>query len=83
MDPYLNMLALINSGRIAVGRNIFLKNNLKSLNVVGGSTGKGRTKKLKIDHDDSREVIKVSSDHKWETSPLGMYSKDISDSCSI
>lgn len=80
MDPYLNMLALINSGRIAVGRNIFLKNNLKSLNVVGGSTGKGRTKKLKIDHDDSREVIKVSGDHKWETSPLGMYSKDISDS---
>ena len=70
MDPYLNMVALINSGRLAVGRNIFLKNNL----------GKGKTKKLKIDHDDSREVIKISSDHKWETSPLGMYSKDISDS---
>lgn len=80
MDPYLNMVALINSGRLAVGRNIFLKNNLKSLNVVGGGTGKGKTKKLKIDHDDSREVIKISSDHKWETSPLGMYSKDISDS---
>ena len=80
MDPYMNMLALINSGRLAVGRNIFLKNNIKSLNVVGGSTGKGKTKKLKIDHDDSREVIKVSGDHKWETSPLGMYSKDISDS---
>lgn len=80
MDPYINMLALINSGRLAVGRNIFLKNNIKSLNVVGGTTGKGKTKKLKIDHDDSREVIKVSGDHKWETSPLGMYSKDISDS---
>ena len=80
MDPYLNMVALINSGRLAVGGNIFLKNNLKSLNVVGGGTGKGKTKKLKIDHDDSREVIKISSDHKWETSPLGMYSKDISDS---
>lgn len=80
MDPYLNMVALINSGRLAVGRNIFLKNNLKSLNVVGGGTGKGKTKKLKIDHDDSREVIKISSDHKWETSSLGMYSKDISDS---
>ena len=80
MDPYLNMLALINSGRIAVGKNIFLKNNIKSLNVVGGNTGKGKTKKLKIDHDDSREVVKISGDHNWETSPLGMYSKDISDS---
>lgn len=80
MDPYLNLVSLINSGRVAVGKNIFLKNNLKSLSVVGGSTGKGKSKKLKVDHDDSHEVIKISADHKWETSPLGMYSKDISDS---
>lgn len=74
MDPYLNMVSLMNSGRIAVGKNIFLKNNLKSLSVVNKKT------KMKIDHDTSREVVTTSKDHSWSTSPLGMYSKDISDS---
>ena len=36
--------------------------------------------KMKIDHDTSREVVTTSKDHSWSTSPLGMYSKDISDS---
>lgn len=74
MDPYLNMVSLMNSGRVAVGKNIFLKNNLKSLSVVNKKT------KMKIDHDTSREVVTTSKDHSWSTSPLGMYSKDISDS---
>lgn len=74
MDPYMNMISLMNSGRIAVGKNIFLKNNLKSLSIIN------KKSKMKVDHDTSREVVTVAKDHSWANSPLGMYSKDISDS---
>ena len=74
MDPYMNMISLMNSGRIAVGKNIFLKNNLKSLSIIN------KKSKMKVDHDTSREVVTVAKDHSWSNSPLGMYSKDISDS---
>ena len=74
MDPYMNMISLMNSGRIAVGKNIFLKNNLKSLSIIN------KKSKMKVDHDTSRELVTVAKDHSWANSPLGMYSKDISDS---
>lgn len=72
-DPYLNMVALMNRGRIAVGKNLFLKNNIKSLHL--SKTKKG---KPKIDHDNSREGI-TSGDNSWEKGVLGMYAKDVSD----
>ena len=75
MDPYMNMSALMSAGRIAVGRNIFLKNNLKSLEFTRSKRG-GRSK---IDHDSSKAGITFSSDESWETSPLGLYAKDVSD----
>ncbi len=76
MDPYLNVLALLNRGMISVGRNIFLKNNLKSLIIV---RSKGKTGKQKIDHDNSREQV-VIGDSSWKKSFLGSYGKDVSDS---
>lgn len=77
MDPYLNMISLINTHRFAAGRNIFLKNNLKSLNVSRPRDGKG---KAKIDHDNAREQI-FADDARWEDSKIGMFGKDVSDSC--
>lgn len=76
MDPYLNMVALLNRGRISVGKNIFLKNNLKSLLIV---RSKGKTGKQKIDHDNSREQV-IRGNDAWKTSFLGSYGKDVSDS---
>ena len=76
MDPYLNLVSLINTGRIACGKNIFLKNNLKSLNLVRPKSDKGKTK---IDHDNSRDQV-ISGDESWENSKIGMFGKDVSDS---
>ena len=76
MDPYLNVLSLLNRGMVSVGKNIFLKNNLKSLIIV---RSKGKTGKQKIDHDNSREQVVIGSS-AWKTSFLGSYGKDVSDS---
>ena len=57
-------------------KNIFLKNNIKSLNVIRPKTEKGKSK---IDHDNSREQV-LTGDTKWETSKIGWFGKDVSDS---
>ena len=75
MDPYLNMISLMNQGRIAAGKNIFLKNNLKSLHIKKAKTDKGRSK---IDHDNSRDQV-LTGDTSWENSFIGSYGKDVSD----
>lgn len=75
-DPYLNLISLVNTYRIACGKNIFLKNNIKSLNVVRPKDGKGKTK---IDHDNSREQV-LTGDESWENSKIGFFGKDVSDS---
>ena len=75
MDPYMNLSALLSAGRVAVGRNIYLKNNLKSLEFTRSKRGG----KSKIDHDSSKAGVTFSTDENWETSPLGMYAKDVSD----
>ena len=75
MDPYMNFSALLSAGRVAVGRNIYLKNNLKSLEFTRSKRGG----KSKIDHDSSKAGVTFSTDENWETSPLGMYAKDVSD----
>ena len=75
MDPYMNFSALLSAGRVAVGKNIYLKNNLKSLEFTRSKRGG----KSKIDHDSSKAGITHSIDENWETSPLGMYAKDVAD----
>jgi len=76
MDPYLNLISLINTNRFACGKNIFLKNNIKSLNIVRPKEDRGKTK---IDHDNSREQVLIG-DETWENSKIGMFGKDVSDS---
>lgn len=76
MDPYLNFVSLINTHRFACGRNVFLKNNIKSLNVV---RPKGKSGKSKIDHDNAREQV-LTGDTSWAGSKIGMFGKDVSDS---
>lgn len=72
--PYLNMISLLNRDRIVCGKNIFLKNNIKSLHMVKSK----KSGKVKIDHDNSREQV-TQGESKWETSQLGYFGKDISD----
>lgn len=72
--PYLNLLSLLNRRKIACGKNIFLKNNLKSL-ILAHTKGNNS----KIDHDSSSAQI-LSGDPNWDTSFIGYYGKDVSDS---
>jgi hypothetical protein len=74
VDPYISYAALINIGNVKVGRNIFLKNNLKSLQEV--KTVHGRRK---IDHMLGK-IIRDDGAH-WAMSQMGMYAKDCSDCC--
>lgn len=75
MAPYLLLFSMINTGRVKVGRNIFLKNNLKSLQEmtrVGSKTGK-----KVIDHLKGKCTLEDGGD--WRTSQMGMNAKDVSD----
>lgn len=76
-DPYFNLVSLVETGRVVVGRNLYMKNNLKSLRVVRQSK-EGKTKKAKVDHDTTRPVV-TSGDQAWETSLIGAFAKDASD----
>lgn len=76
MAPYLDFISLMNNRRVKVGRNIFLKNNLTSLQVVTSGTGK-----KKIDHVQLGTGKVVSEDGgNWTTSKMGHGAKDVSDS---
>lgn len=76
MASYLDFISLMNNRRVKVGRNIFLKNNLTSLQVV--TTGKGHKK---IDHVQLGSGKVVSEDGgNWNTSKMGHGAKDVSDS---
>jgi hypothetical protein len=70
--PYLTYVSLINTGRVKAGRNIFLKNNLRSIREVKTDSGK-----TKIDHLIGKLTYEDGAD--WETSSMGMYAKDVSD----
>lgn len=70
--PYLNFISQLYAGRVKAGRNIYLKNNLRSLRIVSTQSGK-----KKIDHLSGKNV--KSDNHDWETSSLGYYAKDVSD----
>lgn len=74
MDPYISYAALVNIGNVKAGRNVFLKNNIKSLREV--KTVKGRRK---IDHMIGK--VTRSDSGGWYTSQYGMFAKDVSDCC--
>lgn len=70
--PYLTYVSLINTGRVKAGRNIFLKNNLRSIREVKTDSGK-----TKIDHLIGKLTYEDGAD--WELSAMGMNAKDVSD----
>ena len=72
MDPYHLMISYMSSGKIKCGRNILLKNNIKSLQEVETSRGH-----KKVDH--SRGKVIYQDDGSWEHSMMGKYAKDVSD----
>jgi hypothetical protein len=74
VDPYISYAALINIGNIKCGRNIFLKNNIKSLQEIRTTGGK-----RKIDHTLGK-IVRDDGAY-WGTSQMGMYAKDVSDCC--
>ena len=73
--PYLNLINLINTNSLKAGKNLFLKNNLKSLIM----TKSAKKKTPKVDHV-LGDVSNNFSDTDWDKSMLGFNAKDISDS---
>lgn len=73
-EPYLTLVSYMKNGRIKSGRNIFLKNNFKSLREEMRKSGRG----TKIDH--TTGSIEYFGNSEWKTSTLGINAKDISDS---
>lgn len=71
---YYVYVSWIKNGRIKSGKNIFLKNNLKSLQEVISETA-GRKK---IDHLKGRIIYEDGGD--WNLSLMGINAKDVSDS---
>jgi hypothetical protein len=70
--PYYTLISYIKNNRVKSGRNIFLKNNLKSLKEVELKS------KTKIEHTIGKsETVYYNN---WETSLCGINNKDISDS---
>jgi len=78
-DPYLFLLSLLNTKRFITGRNLYVKNNFKSLKLVSSAKGK-----KKVDHEDAQPVI-TSGSLDWDKSMIGMFAKDSTDAiaCSI
>lgn len=76
LDPYMFLSQTIEQGNLKMGRNIFMKNNLKSLRISQTKVAH----KLKVDHSLGDTVNPaLTDDINWETSLLGMNAKDVSD----
>lgn len=71
--PYNQLVMMLHNRLIKCGRNIFLKNNLKSLFRTVTNRGKDR-----VDHSAGKTVNKYLGD--WNTSRCGVHAKDVSDS---
>lgn len=73
LGPYMTYITIINTGLIKCGRNIFLKNNIKSLQEIKTNSGK-----KKIDHKKGKAVFDDGGN--WETSLMGVNANDVADS---
>lgn len=72
VDHYMSFINALQTRRVKMGKNLIMKNNLKSL------IQKKEKNKLKIDHVSSDWVDLDNED--WETSKMGYFGKDLSDS---
>jgi len=70
--PYSTFYSLLLGNQIKAGKNVFLKNNLKSLYRTTNEKGIE-----KIDHSKGKIEYKYSGD--WEHSECGLNAKDVSD----
>lgn len=72
-EPYLSVIAAMNQDRVKMGKNLIIKNNMKSLINRKMSNGK-----VKIDHEqgDWLDLDNLN----WENSRMGYYGKDGTDS---
>lgn len=72
-NPYLVTISLLNNRRVKSGKNLLLKNNLKSLQEIKTPSGK-----KKIDHLKGK-IDRNLATNDWVTSTIGFYAKDLSD----
>lgn len=73
VEPYYSVISYMTQGRIKVGRNLFIKNNFKSL--INRKLNNG---KIKVDHIKTKEQDLTNLN--WETSKMGYGAKDATDS---
>lgn len=74
-EPYQALIDYVTHGRFVAGKNLFLKNNLRSIHWAKRETGS-----TKVEHFKGK-LVNESSDLNWETSQLGVNAKDASDTC--
>lgn len=72
IKPYFAYISLMSSGKIKCGRNIFLKNNIRSLQEIRTTRGK-----RKVDHTKGKNIYYDGGD--WKLSNMGKFAKDASD----
>lgn len=79
-DYYLSFASYVSQGRVKIGRNIIMKNNMKSLITTndGHNGKKSKSGKLIIDHVQGEFFDMENSD--WENSKAGYFGKDLADS---
>jgi len=70
---YLTYISLLQSKKLRAGRNILLKNNIRSLQEVTSNSGR-----KKVDHTKGKIIYEDGG--VWETSEMGKFAKDVSDS---
>jgi hypothetical protein len=77
-STYLVYVSWMKNKRIKTGKNIFLKNNLRSLHEIETSKGK-----KKIDHVKGQIENELIPGANWDTDIRGINAKDVSDSHSM
>ena len=79
-DYYLSFASWVMQGRVKIGRNLVMKNNMKSLITTNeGHNGKeSKSGKLIVDHVQGDWIDLENSN--WEESKCGYFGKDLSDS---
>jgi len=76
ITPYINLLSLITTGRLKAGRNLYFKNELKTLEY----SKRPRTGTVKVDHSSGPTLSYEGGEKAWEVDKCGMNQKDASDS---
>lgn len=73
VKPYYAYISLISSGKVKCGKNIFLKNNIRSLQEIRAE----KSGKKKVDHTKGKTIYYDGAD--WRLSNMGKFAKDVSD----